>query len=254
MNPTARRAIIFGVANERSLAWGIAKSLHASGVSLILTYASQAYERRVRPLAEQIGAEDVIRCDVRSDEEIAAAFARIAERWNTVDIVVHSIAFADINALAHRLLDVSRTAFLEAMDVSVYSFIALARHAASLMVNGGALLTLTNSGSQRVIPHYHLMGAAKASLESSVRYLADELGPQKIRVNAISSGPIRTYSSMAIHGFPGFLDDVEKRSPLRANVGIDDVGALAAFLCSDGARHITGTVIPVDSGIQILGA
>ena len=254
MDLTGRKAIVFGVANERSLAWGIAKTLHASGSHLILTCASEAHEKRVVPLADQIQAEDVIRCDVRRDEDIAGTFNRIHDRWKQIDILIHSIAFADINVLDERLVDVPRSAFQEALDISAYSFIALARHVEPLMSNGGSILTLTNTGSQRVIPHYHLMGAAKAALESSVRYLAAELGGKKIRVNAISSGPIRTYSSMGIPGFTGFLDDVEKRSPLHENVTIDDVGELAAFLCSDAARHITGATIPVDSGIHVLGA
>src|SRR5687767_2998908 len=246
MDLTARRAIVFGVANERSLAWGIARRLSEAGASLILTCASESHEKRVRPLAEQVRAEDLIRCDVRREEEIVGAFTRIHDRWKRVDILVHSIAFADINVLEKRFVEVSRIAFQEALDISVYSFLALARLAEPLMSSGGSLITLTNSGSQRVIPNYHLMGAAKAALESTVRYLADELGPKKIRVNAISSGPIRTYSSMGIPGFLGFLDEVEKKSPLRENVSIEDVGELAAFLCSDGARHITGATIPVD--------
>jgi enoyl-[acyl-carrier protein] reductase I len=247
-----KTALIFGLSNDRSIAWGITRALHREGAALGFSVA-EIMEKRARPLIEQVGADFLDFCDVASDEQIDATFARVRERFGTIDVLVHSIGFAPAEALAGRFVDTSREAFLIAHNISVYSLVALARAAAPLMPNGGSILTLTYYGAEKVVPNYNVMGVAKASLEASVRYLANDLGPQGIRVNAISAGPIRTLAASGISGFRDYQKSFAGVAPLRRNVTIDDVGATAAFLASDGARGITGEVIYVDSGYNIMG-
>jgi enoyl-[acyl-carrier protein] reductase I len=246
-------ALIFGVANDHSIAWGIAKAMHAEGATLAFSYAGPALERRVRPLAESVGATFIEPCDLSDDEQIAALFEKYRQAYDRLDILVHAVAFAKREELSGPYYLTSREGFRIAMDVSVYSFTALAREAAPLMKNGGALLTLTYYGSEKVVPHYNVMGVAKAALEASVRYLAYDLGPKGIRVNAISAGPIRTLAATGIPGFRSLYSLFREIVPLRRNVTIEDVGALAAWLCSDRAAAITGEVIFVDAGYHILG-
>ncbi len=250
-----RTALVFGVANERSLAWAIAQALAAQGATLAFTYAGDALERRVRPLAEQVGATFVERCDVQRDDELDATFARFAARYERLDVLVHAVAFARREELAGRYVDTSREGFQLALDVSVYSLVALAQRAAPLM--GGAnpsMLTLTYDGARRTYPNYNVMGVAKAALEASVRYLARDLGPDGIRVNAISAGPVRTLASSGIRDFHWILDHVAERAPLRRNIASTDVGDAAVYLASDLARNVTGHVLYVDSGYHIVGA
>jgi enoyl-[acyl-carrier protein] reductase I len=249
------KALIVGAANERSLAWAIAKSLHAAGMDLGFSVQGPAVAKRVRPLAESLNAAFIQECDVTRDAEVESLFKTVGEQWGRLDVLVHSVAFARTEDLEGPFLQVSREGFALANDVSAYSLVLLARHAVPLMKkDGGSILTLTNTGSQRVIPGYHVMGVAKAALESAVRYLAYELGPSQIRVNAISAGPVKTFASMGIDGFNEMMDLAEKRSPLGAGISGEDVGGLGAFLVSPGARHITGGCIHVDSGLNILGA
>lgn len=249
------RALIVGAANERSLAWAIARQLHARGMELGFSYHGAGVERRVKPLAESVGAAFIQPCDVTLDAEVEALFKRVAEKWGGLDVLVHSIAFARIEDLEGRFVQVSREGFALAQEVSAYSLVLLARHAEPLMrERGGSIITLTNSGSQRVVPGYHVMGVAKAALESAVRYLAHDLGPRGIRVNAISAGPVKTFAAMAVDGFNEMLSLAERKSPLRANIDGDDVGALGAFLAGPESRHVTGGCLHVDSGLNILGA
>src|SRR5206468_8019003 len=220
-----KRAVIFGVANERSIAWAISEVFHAEGAELAFTYAGEVLEKRVRPLAEGIGAKIILPCDVTKDEEIEKVFATLKQEWGSLDILIHAIAFANKEDLANPYVQTSRQGFHLAMDVSAYSFVALARHAALLM--GGrkaSILTMTYMGAEKVIPNYNVMGVAKAALEASVRYLAHDLGPRGIRVNAISSGPIRTLSAAGIDGFAAILDHIAERSPLRRNITAEEVG------------------------------
>ncbi len=251
-----KRALILGLANERSIAWGIAQELHKQGAKLAFNYLGEALEKRVRPLAESLGADIIAPCDVGSDQQIEALFKNVKDKWGGLDILIHSVAFANKDDLQGRFVDTSRAGFALALDISAYSLVATAREAEKLMgENGGSILTLTYYGSEKVIPGYNVMGVAKSALETSVRYLANELGQKKIRVNAISAGPIKTLAAAgAIPNFRDFLGTVEEKSPMRENVSPEDVGALAAFLCSDGSRHMTGSVLYVDSGYHILGA
>ncbi len=248
-----KKGLVFGVANKYSIAWGIARVLAEQGADVGLSYAMPALERRVRPLAEQIGARYVEMCDVTKDEDIERAFARAKEVYGTIDFLVHAIAFAKREDLDGTYVDTSRDGFHVAMDISVYSLVALTRAAAPLMPNGGSVVTMTYYGSEKVAPHYNVMGVAKAALEASVRYLAYDLGPQNIRVNAISAGPIKTLSASGVAGFRKMLAYFPKVAPLRRNVTQEDVGRTAAFLLSDWAAGITGEVIYVDSGYNILG-
>ncbi len=248
-----KKALIFGIANKRSIAWGIAKALHEQGAELGFSYGIPQLERRVKPLAEQIGVSFVERADVTKDDEIAQVFEKAASRFGTIDILIHSIAYAKQEDLMGRYLHTSRDGFAMAMDISAYSLVALAREGAKMMPDGGSMLTMSYYGAEKVVPHYNVMGVAKAALEASVRYLAADLGPDGIRVNAISAGPIKTLSAAGIAGFRKMLRYTEERNPLRRNVDQDEVGRTAAWLCSDLGSGITGEVVYVDAGYHILG-
>ena len=248
-----KRVAVFGVANERSIAWGIAEAMHQQGARLAFSYAGEVLEKRVRPLAESVNADLVLPCDVTSDEQVAKAFQEIEAKWGGIDVLIHAIAFANREDLEGRFVDTTRSGFSVALDISAYSLVALARAAAPLMQNGGAIVTLSYYGSEKVVPSYNVMGVAKAALEASVRYLAADLGPASIRVNAISAGPIKTLAASGIKGFKGMLHIVEERAPLRRNVTQGDVASAALFLCSDLGAGVTGEVMHVDSGYNILG-
>ena len=250
-----KKALILGLANDRSIAWGIAQALHDQGCKLAFNFLGENLEKRVRPLAESLGAEIIAPLDVSNDDQIASFFNTVKEKWGTFDILVHSIAFANKDDLGGRFVDTSRAGFKLALDVSAYSLVAVSREAEKLMPNGGTILTLTYYGAEKVIPNYNVMGVAKAALESCVKYLAADLGPNKIRVHAISAGPIKTLAAAGgISNFRDFLTTVAEKSPMRENVSPEDVGALAAFLCHDSAKHMTGSGIHVDSGYNIIGA
>jgi enoyl-[acyl-carrier protein] reductase I len=248
-----KKVAVFGVANERSIAWGIAEAMHKQGAQLAFSYAGEVLEKRVRPLAESVGSELVISCDVTKEEQLESAFKQIGEKWQSIDVLVHAIAFANREDLEGRFVDTSRNGFITAMEISAYSLVALARAAAPFMSNGGSIVTLSYYGAEKVVPSYNVMGVAKAALEASVRYLAADLGPQNIRVNAISAGPIKTLAASGIKGFKGMLHIVEERAPLRRNVTQNDVANAALFLCSDLGAGVTGEVMHVDSGYNILG-
>jgi enoyl-[acyl-carrier protein] reductase I len=248
-----KKAVVFGVANDHSIAWAIAQALHREGAKLALTYPVESIERRVRPLAESLGAETVLRCDVTKDDDIAATFASLGERWGQVDVVIHAVAFALRDELQGRFIETSRAGFQIALDVSAYSLVALARQAEPLMRPGAALLTLTYFGAEKVLPFYNAMGIAKAALEACVRYLAFDLGPQGIRVNAISAGPLRTLSSAGIAGFKAMLHHHAERAPLRRNITADEVAQAALYLCSEMGSGVTGEVVHVDAGYNIVG-
>ena len=248
-----KRGLVMGVANDRSIAWGIAKAVAAEGAELAFTYPNESMAKRVKPLAEQLGSSIVLECDVASDASIDAAFGGVAERWDRLDFLVHAIAFSDREELKGKYLDTSRRNFALTLDISCFSFTAVCQRAARMMSAGGSLVTLTYYGAERVMPHYNVMGVAKAALEASVRYLAVDLGGQNIRVNAISAGPVRTLSARSIAGFPTMEAIVEERAPLRRHITADDVGAAAAYLLSDEARNVTGTTLYVDSGYHAMG-
>lgn len=248
-----KTALVFGLANERSIAWGILKAFHAHGATLGISYAGEVLERRVRPLAEEIGCTFVESCDVTSDEQIAQVAQRAAETFGQIDILVHAIAFANRDELNGPYYNTSRAGFHLAMDISVYSFTALAKAFQPLLRPGGALLTLTYYGAEKVSPHYNVMGIAKAALEASVRYLAYDLGKQNVRVNAISAGPIRTLAAAGVSGFKTMYRKFAEIAPLHENITIEDVGGAAVFLCSELAGRTTGEVLYVDSGFNILG-
>ena len=248
-----KKALIFGIANKNSIAWGIAQALHDHGAEVGLSYAIPQLEKRVLPLAEQLGVTFVEMCDVSSDEQIADTFAKAAAHFGEIDILVHAIGFAPREELDGRYVDTSREGFQIALDISAYSFVALSREAAKLMPNGGSILTLTYYGAEKVVPHYNVMGVAKAALEASTRYLAADLGPQGIRVNAISAGPIKTLAAAGIAGFRKMLTYTAERTPLRRNVDQDEVGQTALWLCSDLSSGVTGEIIHVDAGYNILG-
>ncbi len=248
-----KRVAVFGVANERSIAWGIAEAMHKQGARLAFSYAGEVLEKRVRPLAESVNADLVISCDVTNDDHVANAFREIEAKWGGIDVLIHAIAFANREDLEGRFVDTTRAGFNMALDISAYSLVALARGAAPLMQNGGAIVTLSYFGAEKVVPSYNVMGVAKAALEASVRYLAADLGPANIHVNAISAGPIKTLAASGIKGFKGMLHIVEERAPLRRNVTQGDVASAALFLCSDLGAGVTGEVMHVDSGYNILG-
>ena len=248
-----KKALIFGIANKYSIAWGIAKAFHEHGAQIGLSYAVPQLERRVMPLAEELGVSFVEKCDVSAEEEIESIFSRAADHFGEIDILVHAIAFAPSEELTGQFVDTSREGFRMAMDISVYSLVALTHAALPLMSNGGSVLTLTYFGAEKVVPHYNVMGVAKAALEASIRYLAADLGPQNIRVNAISAGPIKTLSAGGIAGFRKMLSYTEERSPLRRNVDQSEVGDAALWLCSDLSSGITGEIVHVDAGYNILG-
>jgi enoyl-[acyl-carrier protein] reductase I len=248
-----KRGLIMGVANDHSLAWGIAAACAAQGAELAFTYQGDTLERRVRPLAASVGSSVLAPCDVACDASMDAAFDTIAKAWGRIDFLVHAIGYADKQYLRGRYMDTPRAAFLQAMDISCYSFTAVARRAAALMPDGGAMLTLSYLGAERVTPHYNVMGIAKAALEASVRYLATDLGPRNIRVNAISAGPIKTLAAAGIGDFRYILKWNEYNSPLRRNTTISDVGGAGAYLLSGLAAAVTGEVHHVDCGYHIVG-
>ncbi len=245
-----KTALIFGVANDHSIAWGIAQAMHKHGARLAFSYAGEVLERRVRALAQSVGSSFIEACDVASDEQIQTVFQRAARELGKIDILVHSIAFAGRDELSRPYLETSRQGFLTALEVSVYSFTALARATAPLMPDGGSMMTMTYYGSDKVMPNYNVMGVAKAALESSTRYLASDLGPRGIRVNAISAGPVRTLSAAGVSGFKRLYRHFAEIAPLRRNVTADDVAGTAVWLASDMARAVTGEVIFVDFGLQ----
>lgn len=248
-----KTALIFGVANERSIAWGITKAFHEHGARIGLSYAGETLARRVHPLAESIGCTFVEPCDVAQDEQIQQIAQRAAQTFGQIDILVHAIAFANRDELTGPYYNTSRAGFHLALDISVYSFTALAKAFQPIIRPGGALLTLSYYGAQKVSPHYNVMGVAKAALEASVRYLAYDLGPQGVRVNAVSAGPIRTLAAAGVAGFKTMYRRFSEVAPLHQNVTIEDVGGAAVFLCSDLSTKTTGEVFYVDSGYNILG-
>jgi enoyl-[acyl-carrier protein] reductase I len=247
-----KRVMVFGVANDRSIAWGISKAMHAQGARLGFNFLGEALERRVRPLAESVDADLVLPCDVADDDQVRDVFAVIEREWGGLDVLIHSVAFANREELEGRFADTSRSGFLTALEISVYSLVHLSREAASLMDEGGSVLTMTYYGAEKVVTNYNVMGVAKAALEASVRYLAADLGPDGIRVNAISAGPIKTLAAAGVRDLRKILSTVEERAPLRRNVTQDDVGNVALFLCSDLGGGVTGEVVHVDSGYNIL--
>jgi enoyl-[acyl-carrier protein] reductase I len=248
-----KQGLIMGVANERSLAWGIAKTLHAHGATLAFTYQGEALGRRVRPLAESLESNFVLEADVTSEASLDLVFADLAERWGRLDFVVHAIAFADPVSLKGRYLQTTRDNFLRTLEISCYSFTDICRRAAPLLTAGGSLLTLTYAGAERVMPHYNVMGVAKAALEASVRYLAVDLGSDNIRVNAISAGPIRTLAASGIGDFRYILKWNQLNAPLKRNVTIEDVGGAGLYLLSDLSAGVTGEVHHVDCGYHVVG-
>jgi enoyl-[acyl-carrier protein] reductase I len=248
-----KRGLIMGVANDHSIAWGIAQALHRQGASLAFTYQGSAFERRVRPLAASVGSDLVMPCDVEQESDIAAVFARLGESWDTVDFVVHAIAYSDKEELKGRYLDTSRANFRRTLAISCYSFTAVAREAAPLMRNGGSLITLTYLGAERVTPNYNVMGVAKAALEASVRYLAADLGADGIRVNAISAGPMRTLAGSAIGDARFVFAWNRDHAPLKRNVLLEEVGSAGLYLASDLSRGVTGEVHFVDGGYNVIG-
>ena len=248
-----KKGLVMGVANERSLAWGIAKSAATHGAELAFSYQGDALYKRVEPLAQSVGSDFLVPCDVTNNESIKDLFAIIDKRWGNLDFLVHAIAFSDKEELKGRYLDTSLENFQSTMNISCYSFTLLSRFAAPLMKEGGSLLTLTYSGSERVMPHYNVMGVAKAALEASVRYLAADLGKENIRVNAISAGPIKTLAASGIGDFRYILKWNELNSPLRRNVTIKEVGGAGIYLLSDLSSGVTGEVHHVDSGYHVVG-
>jgi len=249
-----KKGVIFGVANERSIAWAISEALHNAGAELAFTYAGEMLEKRVRPLAEGIGANIILPCDVTKDEEIKHVFETLKSKWGALDILIHAIAFANKEDLSHPFAQTSRAGFHLALDVSTYSMVALTREAAPLMEGrGGSVVTLTYLGAEKVIPNYNVMGVAKAALEASVRYLAYDLGPKNIRVNAISAGPVKTLAAAGISGFKDMLHYAAERAPLKRNIEAEEVGRTALYLVSDMAAAVTGEVLHVDAGYNIVG-
>jgi enoyl-[acyl-carrier protein] reductase I len=251
---SGKLGIVFGVANKRSIAWAIAQAWHKAGARLVFTYQGERLKENVEELAGTFGADTfILPCDVSRDEEIATVFKTVGEKFGRLHLLLHSVAFAPKDALEGRFVDTSRDAFRVAHDVSAYSLVALARAAAPLMTEGGSIVAMTYYGSEKVVPHYNVMGVAKAALEASTRYLAYDLGPQKIRVNCISAGPVNTLAARGIAGFSQMLKHYEEHAPLKRNVLPEELGATGLFLASDGAAATTGQVIYVDSGYQIMG-
>lgn len=248
-----KRGLIMGVANERSIAWGIARTMAAEGAKLAFTYQGDAFGKRVQPLAQSVGSDLLVDVDVTDDASLDDAFARLGERWDKIDFVVHAIAFSDKNELTGRFINTSRANFQNSLAISCYSLIDIARRAAPLMTDGGTILTLTFQGSNRVMPFYNVMGVAKAALESTVRYLANDLGPEGIRVNAISPGPMKTLAGAAIGGARRTFRQSEANAPLRSNASLDSVGGTAAYLASDYGAHTSGEIICVDGGYHVMG-
>jgi enoyl-[acyl-carrier protein] reductase I len=250
---SGKRGLIMGVANKNSIAWGIAKMLAAHGAELAFTYQGDAFGKRVKPLVEELGADICIDCDVSNLDSIASVFDRLDQEWGSLDFVIHAIAFSDKEELKGRYVDTSRDNFMMTLDISCFSFTAVAKAAEPLMKNGGSLVTLSYSGAERVMPSYNVMGVAKAALESSVRYLANDLGPQGIRVNAISAGPMRTLAGAAISNARFVFNWQGENAPLRRNITQDEVGGAALYLTSDLGSAVTGEIHHVDSGYHVIG-
>jgi enoyl-[acyl-carrier protein] reductase I len=248
-----KRGLIMGLANDRSLAWGIAKALSGAGAELAFSYQGEALKKRVGPLAAELGSDLLIDCDVSDMAALDRAFEELKARWDTIDFVVHAIGFSDKNELRGQFVDTSLENFLMTMNISAYSFVAVAKRARAMMPGGGSLLTLSYYGAEKVIPHYNVMGVAKAALEASVSYLAMDLGPENIRVNAISAGPIKTLAASGIGDFRYIMKWNEYNSPLRRNVTIEDVGGSALYLLSDLASGVTGEIHHVDAGYNVVG-
>jgi len=248
-----KRGIVMGVANDRSIAWGIAAAIAKQGAEIAFTYQGEALQKRVKPLAETIGSNIVIPCDVSSDEAIDETFNLLKEKWESIDFLVHAIAYSDKEELKGEYIDTTRENFYKTMDISVYSFTAVAQRAAAMMINGGSMITLTYYGAEKVMPHYNVMGVAKAALESSVRYLAADLGDSKIRVNSLSAGPIKTLAASGIGDFRYILKWNQYNSPLRRNVTLDDVGGCGVYLLSDLSTGVTGETHHVDCGYHVVG-
>jgi enoyl-[acyl-carrier protein] reductase I len=248
-----KRGLIMGVANNRSIAWAIAQAVAAQGGELAFTYQGEALEKRVRPLASSIGADFLLPCDVTDDAAMDNAFDQLSKKWSKIDFVVHAIGFADKNFLRGRYVDTPRSAFLQALDISCFSFTAVGQRAAAMMPDGGSLLTLSYLGAERVMPHYNVMGVAKAALEASVRYMAADLGPDRIRVNAISAGPIKTLAASGIGDFSYILKWNRYNAPLERNVELEEVGGAGLYMLSDLSRGVTGEVHHVDCGYHTVG-
>ncbi len=248
-----KRGLVMGVANERSIAWGIAKALAEEGAELAFSYQGDAFGKRLAPLAATVGSEVMVDVDVTNDESLDACFATLKDRWGTIDFLIHAIAFSDKNELTGRFINTSRENFKNSLCISCFSFIDVARRASELMPDGGSLITLTYGGSNRVTPNYNVMGVAKAALESATRYLANDLGPQQIRVNAISPGPMKTLAGAAIGGARATFRHTEANAPMRSNATLEAIGGTAVYLCSDYGACTSGEIIHVDSGYHVLG-
>ena len=250
---TGKCGLVMGVANERSIAWGIAKALADAGAELAFSYQGEAFGKRLEPLAASVGSDILVDVDVTDEASMDALFATLADKWGKLDFVIHAIAFSDKAELGGRFVDTSRANFKNSLDISCYSFVDVARRAEPLMTDGGTLITLTYMGSNRVQPNYNVMGVAKAALESATRYLANDLGPKGIRVNAISPGPMKTLAGAAISGSRTTYRTTEANAPLRSNATLEAVGGTAVYLCSDAGAYTTGEIIRVDGGYHILG-
>ena len=248
-----KRGVVFGVANNRSIAWGITKAVTDQGAEVALTYQGEAIKKRVEPLAQEVGSKLVLPCDVTDEATVEGVFNSLAKEWGTIDFLVHAVAFSDKEELDGRYVDTTQENFVQTLLISCYSFTALAKRAEALMPNGGSLLTLTYYGAEKVMPHYNVMGVAKAALEASVRYLAADLGKGAIRVNAISAGPIKTLAASGIADFRYILKWNEYNSPLRRTVTIEDVGAGGLYLLSDLGRGVTGEILHIDAGYHVVG-
>ena len=248
-----KRGLIMGVANEKSIAWGIAREMAEQGAELAFTYQGESFGKRVKPLAASLGSDILVDADVTNDESLDLAFSKLKSKWGKLDFIVHAVAYSDKNELVGRFVDTSRANFKNSLDISCYSLIEVSRRASELMTDGGTILTLTYQGSNKVTPFYNVMGVAKAALESAVRYLANDLGPQGIRVNAISPGPMRTLAGAAIGGDRKTFRTTEANSPMRANATLESVGGTAVYLASDYGKFTTGEIIHVDGGYHILG-
>ena len=249
-----KKALIFGIANDKSIAWAIAQAFHEQGAELAITYAGEAFEKRVRPLAESLNAAMILPCNVTSDDEIKAVFSELSKVWDGVDIIIHAIAYANKEELKGTVLNTTREGFATAMDISVYSFLGIMKEAQPMMQGrNGAALTLSYHGARKVFPSYNVMGLAKAALEASVRYLSEALGPEGIRVNGISAGPIRTLAAAGVNRFIQILNHVEEKAPLRRNITQEDVARSAVYLCSDLSSGVSGEIHYVDGGFNVIG-
>ncbi len=248
-----KRGLVMGVANERSIAWGIAKALAEEGAELAFSYQGDAFGKRVEPLAASVGSTVLVDVDVTNDDSLDACFGALKDQWGTMDFLIHAIAFSDKNELTGRFINTSRNNFSNSLAISCFSFIDVSRRAAEMMPQGGSLITLTYGGSNRVTPNYNVMGVAKAALESATRYLANDLGPQQVRVNAISPGPMKTLAGAAIGGARATFRHTEANAPMRANATLEAIGGTAVWLCSDYGACTTGEVVHVDCGFHVLG-